>query len=263
MLPLDVFPEGFVDGDNVLVINNMLDSAYRYGSDGYTLTAEVAYKISVRVFTYGIGHVGDDNVFTAADDRGAYIEIYLGSSDSDDAEPLRFENINTGDGWSEYTFYILAPSTDVTDVSVRLGLGIYDADDESKLVSGYAFFDAVTIEVIGDVNDYNEAVEAMPGEGEEGYGTYLNYTIPEEGEQGATDGDDDNTDVPSATFNLDNLWWMIPTIVIGLAIIAVVVVFYVRKYKKKFTKKTTDEPTDNVSASNVNKKKNDYDNFNE
>ena len=103
----------------------------------------------------------------------------------------------------------------------------------------------------------------MPGEGEEGYGTYLNYTIPEEGEQGATDGDDDNTDVPSATFNLDNLWWMIPTILIGLAIIAVVVVYYVRKYKKKFTKKTTDEPTDNVSASNVNKKKNDYDNFNE
>lgn len=263
MLPVDKFPEGFIDGDNILVINNVLDSAYRYGSKGYTLSADVAYKISVRVFTYGIGHVDDNNVFTAADDRGAYIEIYLGSSDSDDADPLRFENVNTGTGWTTYTFYILAPSTDVTDVSVRLGLGLYDADDESLLVSGYAFFDAVTIEVIGDANDYNEAVEAMPGEGEEGYGTYLGYTVPEEGEEGATGDDDESTDVPSTSFNLDNLWWMIPTILIALAIIAVVVVYFVRKYKKKFTKKTPDEPTDNVSAGNVSKKKNDYDSFNE
>lgn len=263
MLPSEIFPEDFIDGNNVLVINNIVDSAYRYGSSDYTLSADVAYKISVRVFTYGIGHIGEDNVFTAADDRGAYVEIYLGSADSDDTDPLRFENINTGDGWTTYTFYILAPSTEVTDVSVRLGLGIYDADDDSLLVSGYAFFDAVTIEVIGDVNDYNEAVEAMPGEGEDGYGTYLNYTVPEEGEEGATDGDDDSTDVPSNSFNLDNLWWMIPTILIALAIIAVVIVYFVKKYKKKFTKKTPDEPTDNISSANVNKKKNDYDSFNE
>ena len=243
----------------MLAINNMRNSAYRFGSASYTLTAETAYRITVRVFTYGIGHVGDDNTWTAADDRGAYIELYLGSADSSD-ESMRFENINTDGAWRTYTFVVIAPSDDVTNVSLRLGLGRYDADDEDALVSGYAFFDAVTIEEIGGENEYEEAVDAFP-EGDE---TYSNYRIPEEAEQGATGDDDDtDTDVPSGGFNLDNLWWMIPTIVIGLAIIAVVIVFFVKKYKKKFTKKTPDEPTDSVSSANVRRKKDGYDDFNE
>ena len=248
------------DGNNVLVINNTLDSAYRYGSTSYTLSAETAYKITVRVFTYGIGHVDDNNVWTAADDRGAYIELYLGSADSDE-NPLHFDNVNTADGWTTYTLYLLAPADDVTNVSLRLGLGRYDADDDTQLVSGFAFFDAVTIEEIGGEIEYSSAVDSIP---EADADLYATYRIPEEAEQGST-GDDDggDTEVPSATFNLDSLWWMIPTIVIGLAIIAVVIVFFVRKYKKKFTKKTPDEPTDSVSSSNVRRKKDDYDSFGE
>ena len=265
MLPADVADavHSGADGNNVLLINNINNSAYRYGSESYTLTAETAYKITIRVFTYGIGHIGEDNAWTAADDRGAYIELYLGSADGDD-DPLLFENINTGGKWVTYTFLVLAPSDDVTDVSVRLGLGRYDADDETQLVSGYAFFDAVTIEKLGGETEYAAEEELFPAEGEEGYGLYASHRIPEEAQQGATgDGEDDGTDVPSAGFNLDSLWWMIPTIVIGLAIIAVVIVFFVKKYKKKFTKKTPDEPTDNVSSANVRRKKDDYDTFNE
>ena len=56
---------------------------------------------------------------------------------------------------------------------------------------------------------------------------------------------------------------MIPTIVIGLAIIAVVIVYFVKKYRKKFAKKTPDEPTDSISSSNVKRKKDDYDSFSE
>ena len=163
-----------------------------------------------------------------------------------------------------YTFLVLAPSEDVSGVTLRLGLGIYDADDEDKLVSGYAFFDAVSVRDIGGENEFGMAVENMPGEGEEGYGTFAQCRIPEEAEQGATDSEDDSaTQAPSNSFNLDALWWMVPTIVIGLAIIAVVIVYFVRKYKKKFTKKSSDDPTDSVSASNVRKKKSDYDAFNE
>ena len=263
MLPEDIASKVYegADGDKVLLINNTVDSAYRYGSSGYTLAAETAYMITVRVFTYGIGHVDENGVWTAADDRGAYIELYLGSADDDD-NPLHFYDIDTENGWKTYTFVVLAPADDVTSVSLRLGLGRYDADDESLLVSGYAFFDAVTIEEIGGENEYDAAKEAFPAEGEEGYGTYASYIIPEDAEKGATDDDDDTTDVPGSSFNLDSLWWMIPTIVIGLAIIAVVIVYFVRKYKKKFTKKS-EEPTDSISSTNVRKKKDDYDSFNE
>ena len=265
LLPGDALPMDGVDGKNVLVINNIQDSAYRYSRSDYTLTAERAYQITVRVFTYGIGHVDENGKWTAASadkDNGAYIELTLGSGS--DAEKLVFDGIKTENGWVTYTFLVLAPSEDVSSVTLRLGLGIYDADDEDKLVSGYAFFDAVSVRDIGGENEFGMAVENMPGEGEEGYGTFAQCRIPEEAEQGATDSEDDSaTQAPSNSFNLDALWWMVPTIVIGLAIIAVVIVYFVRKYKKKFTKKSSDDPTDSVSTSNVRKKKSDYDAFNE
>lgn len=57
---------------------------------------------------------------------------------------------------------------------------------------------------------------------------------------------------------------MIPTILLALATIAVVVVFFVRKYKKKLTKGAgKDVLTDNTSMNNVYKKKDDYDSYNE
>ena len=68
MLPEDIASKVYAgaDGDKVLLINNTVDSAYRYGSSGYTLSAETAYMITVRVFTYGIGHVDENGVWTAA-----------------------------------------------------------------------------------------------------------------------------------------------------------------------------------------------------
>ena len=60
------------------------------------------------------------------------------------------ENINLSeeDGWTTVTFYVTAPSENVSGVQLRLGLGTYDAEDENKLLSGYAFFDTVTFREI-------------------------------------------------------------------------------------------------------------------
>lgn len=260
LLTIDQIKTEGIDGSNLLVINNTVDSAYYYASTGYTLTAENAYKITVRVFTHNIGHVDKNGNFTKSDDTGAYVELYLGSSNDSDA-PLRFEKVQSESGWTTYTFYVLAPDNDVTSVAVRLGLGLYDADDESKLASGYAFFDAVTIEKIGDIADYEKALDEIA----EGDTTVLSREIPEEGSEGETgDGEDGTVETPDTSFDLNNLWWMIPTILLALATIAVVVVFFVRKYKKKLTKGAgKDVLTDNTSMNNVYKKKDDYDSYNE
>lgn len=239
------------DGNRVLVVNNTSDSAFHYASSSYTLKAEQAYKISVKVFTYNIGHI-ENGVWTAADDKGAYVELYLGSSNESD-NPLRFENISTVNGWTTYTFYVLAPDEDVTSVSMRLGLGLYDADDESKLLSGYAMFDDVTIEKI-DTDEFDAAAENEFTKVRE---------IPDEPSDGDTGDGDNDVVTPGNKFNLDNLWWMIPTILLGLAIIAVVIVFFVKKYKKKLAKGSSEVITDSESQSNINKKKDDYDSFNE
>ena len=43
------------------------------------------------------------------------------------------------------------------------------------------------VELIQKLNEYGAAVEAFPAEGEEGYGTYASYRIPEDAEKGATE----------------------------------------------------------------------------
>lgn len=246
------------DGKSFLVINNKADSAFYYASSGYTLTAETAYKITVKVFTYGIGHVDENGNFTAADDKGAYIELYLGSSNDADS-PMRFADVQSSDGWATYTFYVLAPENDVTSVAVRLGLGLYDADDASELVSGYAFFDAVSIEKIGDIDAYEQAIE-----GTEDNEFVLSRAVPEKASEGETGTDNEEAATPDNKFDLVNLSWMIPTILMALAVIAVVITFFVKKYKKKMTKgKSSDAPADSTSQNNINKKKGDYDSFNE
>lgn len=250
LIRFEDIPEGH-GGDRVLVINNILDSAFHYASSSYTLKAEQAYKISVKVFTRNIGHI-ENGVWTKAEDKGAYVELYLGSSNESDS-PLRFENISTEDGWTTYTFYVLAPDADVTSVSLRLGLGLYDADDSSKLLSGYAMFDDVTIEKI-DTDEFDAATENEVTKVRE---------IPDEPSEGDTGDGDDDVVTPGNKFNLDNLWWMIPTILLGLAVIAVVIVFFVKKYKKKLAKGTSEVIADSDSQNNINKKKDDYDSFNE
>ena len=260
-----ILGNGNFDGKNILAINNTADSAFYYASSSYTLKAEKAYKISVRVRAYGIGHLNGTE-FTATTTGGAYAELYLGTANESDS-PMRIDGIGTvreGE-WTTYTFYVLAPDTDVTGVKLRLGLGIYDANDESKLVSGYAFFDAVTVETI----TYNEFDQLYASQGDDAdfdktTGTAAIRILPEQSSQGDTGKDDEATaETPDNKFNLDNLWWMIPTILLAIAIIAVVIVFFVKKYRKKAEKASNDVVADASSQNNLSRKKNEYDDFNE
>lgn len=257
----DILPEAGIvpDGNRILVVNNTANSAFYYYSSNYTLSADKAYKISVRVYTHGIGHI-DGLTFESADDLGAYVELYLGSY-TDSESPLRIANINPSaeEGWQTVTFYVMAPADDVTSVQLRLGLGLYDVDNPDLLLGGYAFFDAVTFEEI-TVAEYESAADSIP----EGDKYNVAYNVPNAPESGDTSVDN-NPETPEHTFNLDNLWWMVPTILLALATIAVVIVFFVKKYGKKFAKKAGEEeaPVEKENLDNVNRKKNNYDDFNE
>ena len=262
----DILPEAGVqpDGNRILVINNTANSAFYYRSSGYTLSADKSYEISVKVYTHGIGHIDLDTLaFKAADEGGAFVELYLGSTYNNDSDPLRVENINLSeeDGWTTVTFYVTAPSENVSGVQLRLGLGTYDAEDENKLLSGYAFFDTVTFKEITSA-EYQAAADDI-ADGTLSPAFNVARTVPDAPESGDTTVDND-PEVPDDSFNLDNLWWMIPTILLGVAIVAVVIVFFVRKYKKKFVKKTDDTvPADKEDTANVARKKSNYEDFGE
>ncbi len=208
---------GAHSGQRMLVINNTQKSDYTFTSSAITLKENSYYQVSVWVYTA---------LLSDGEDEGAHVELYLGSANEND-NPLSFKAIKVNE-WTKYTFFVETLDEDVTSVTVKLSLGKYhsekvdDKDVVSGLTSGFAFFDDVTVTSI----DEGEFAAAEAND------TTLKRTVAVDAE-GAGDEDDDNTDSTDSSFNLDALWWMIPTIILGVAIIAVVVVLIVRKVKKQ------------------------------
>jgi len=243
-------------GNSMLVINNTVESAYIYTSGSNTLKENSYYKVSVWVATYGLNE---------GPDTGANIELYLGSA-NESTNPFIFKGINTakttdneagtaaeaGPVWKQYCFYVKTLDDDVTSVTLKLSLGKYISGEDAKitgLTKGYAMFDDVCFETI-DADEF-DAVTADEHN--------LTRTVASSN-AGTADPDDKDgeTTTPKSTFNLDNLWWMIPTIVIALVIIAVVIVLIVRKVRKPVAKKLAKPAPNPVNAEMVEKKLDKY-----
>ena len=214
----------------MLVINNVEKSAYTYSGSSVTMKENSFYEVSVFVRTYGIDATDDETV-------GAFVELYLGSANETD-NPFGFKSIRTASdaGFVEYKFYVATREEDVTSVSLKLALGKYVSDEVdgetvvTGLTSGYAMFDDVTIKKI-TADEFDAASESD---------TVLKRTVSSESKGTGEDennGDDSSNTTPDRTFNTEALWWMIPTIVLGLLIIIVVVVYIVRKVRKPIAKK--------------------------
>lgn len=230
-------------GKNLLIINNMSASAYTYTSSSLNFTGESYYKVSVWMRTYGLKQAELEDV---TDDKiGAYIELYLGSA-NEDGNPLIFK-AQAKDEWTEYVFYVKTLENSVSSITVKLSLGSVETqEDESVLglTAGFAMFDDVAVEKVTEA-DYIAATEST-------LDTVLTREVKEE-ESGTPDDNPDDTD-NSKKFNLEYLWWMIPTIIIGALIIVVGVIYLVKKITKKAGKKTSSSSKD-VSA----KKRSRYD----
>lgn len=240
-------------GDSYLVINNKAASAYTYTSSSYTFSAETVYRVSVWVRSYNV----------TANSSGASVQLYLGSANEADS-PLIFKNITGTTNWTKYSFYVKTLDESVTSVTIKLGLGEYNADTDDLLSSGYAMFDAVEIEIVDDETFTTLAEEAAkdnPDATIYDAAVMKVHTVPEGSEEGSTDTDEDTTETPSTGFNLDYLWWMIPTILLALATIAVVIAFFVKKIKKP--KKTNVEVDEELSTEAIDEKHSRYDDYNE
>lgn len=233
-----------VIGKNFLVINNTAKSSYLYTSSSYTLKAESFYKVSVYVRTYNV---------TGA---GASVEFYLGSA-NDSENPLVFKNIKS-DGWKLYTFYVKTLDDSVTSTTLKLKLGEYDADNEDLLSTGYAMFDAITIENVTE--DIYDEMKALADAGNLDSAIQVREVKPAS-QTGDTDTEvDDSTETPEeSSFNLVNLAWMIPSIIIAVATIAVVIVFFVKKYRKPAKEKEIAESNTEAIA----EKRDKYEDYNE
>ena len=199
-------------GKNLLVINNMSESAYTYTGSSLSLSATSYYRVSVWARTYGLSE---------NEANGMYIELYLGSADEED-NPLIFK-AQAQEAWTEYTFYVKTLSKSVSSVALKLSLGSVIVEDEvtTGLTTGYAFFDDVTVEKV-DAAAYEAAVASD---------TVLLREVKEE--ESDDSGDEEPEENPTKKkFNLEYLWWMIPTIILAVLIIVVVIVFFFKKIRK-------------------------------
>ncbi len=152
---------------NVLMIHNA-DSKHNgisqyYGSSTtITLEANTAAEISLWVktsdlrFDKGYSQLTDEG-------RGAYIEVVqtVGGSTIDsfkitaiNTEKIIADNddVENSNGWLQYTVYVNACDFASSTVTLNLGLG---GSSTTEYVSGYAFFDDVSVTQYIDISDEN------------------------------------------------------------------------------------------------------------
>lgn len=154
---------------NVLMINNRTTTAYGYSSSDITFEANRFYMIKAWVRTGNF-----------KDGEGASIRL-TGLS-----EDVAFKDINTvknlkkdasgfpvfeesGDGWSEYTFYIASSSYASSTVKISLQVGDYYKNETTgkslyNPAHGYAFFDNIQATQISPASFYNKKAAPTSGD---------------------------------------------------------------------------------------------------
>ena len=215
----------------------------------FKLEKESTYKISITLRTKIVRNETDtDEAFKK---RGAYLKMKFNSNDN---SPVEFEAIQT-ETYKTYTFYLRTQNTDVSQVSLMMSLGRQNAkkeDNVAQRTAGWAFIDTVSIQKVPN----DEFDESKNDE----------YTISrklnDKAEKGSKDKTPDvNSKKPKARFNTEMLWWMIPTIILGILIIVVLVIAIYNKVHKKTGKGFMEYMRDDVSDSALDDKHKLYESF--
>lgn len=190
--------------NNYLYISSLSDTYFGYtSSTSYTFESEKYYKISINVLTRYLNQENaDENI-----NYGASIKLA-------DSTEIMFCGIDTEGEWRTYTIY--ASFTTSLTSKITLALGYVD-----QITAGEALFDNLTIKTITQdeyIEEYNLADQNR-------IATFIDYTEPEEEEE---------TEEKEPWKNEFD-WFLIPSLLTGLAIIIAIVGHYVRKIK--FNKK--------------------------
>ncbi|MDD4839621.1 MAG: hypothetical protein PHE93_02980 [Clostridia bacterium] len=231
-------------GSRFLIINNKEDNGYFYTSTAYTLSAETFFRISVWVKTYNV-----------TEDKGAYVELAVTDNDKE------FININTST-WTEYVFFVKTADTDISNVAMKIGLGknAETEEDTNSLLTGYAMFDNVTFGILTEAE-----YEAIDTESEL-FTSGRAYVIEApESSANVDDDEDPNEEEPTWSPDLTYLWWMIPTIIMALALIMVLVAVIVKKFYKPRKQKALEASysKEAKTSDSLEVKKDEYDKFKE
>ena len=177
--------------------------------DSLSLSADSYYKFSIDVKVQG------QNILNAnAEDYDSTFGAMFALSGLDE----KIEGIVASD-WTTYTIYVACTST--TDVKIQFALASLDNN-----TSGIAYFDNYNYEVI-DSDTYNLAKLNT---------TDTNTTLF------VDDTDTAEADTDSSNVNLEYIWYLIPTLILAVALILALVSYFLRKIRiKKWEKRKINE----------------------
>ena len=186
--------------ENYLYISSLSDTYFGYTSaTSYTFESEKYYKISINVLTRYLNQEDKNEDIN----YGASIRLA-------DSSEIMLCGIDTDGVWKTYTIY--ASFTTSLTSKITLALGYID-----EATAGEVLFDKLTIENITEDKFIEEYDVADPNT----IATFIDYTEPKADEETEED------EPWSNEFD----WFLIPSLLTGLAIIIAVVGYYVRKIK--------------------------------
>ena len=191
---------------------------------GFNLDSSNYYKIVIYVFTAELNSSKED---VKQEDIGA--SIGLTSFDS------KFTNIQTGENWEKYAFYIKPSSTVTSYLEFSLG-------SEATPCTGKAFFANIIFDPIeeDEFNKFDNTANANV--------KVLNQVTTNN--DADTDTDDNNTDNEEQNNNSQAWIYAIPSILFAIAIVICVVGVMARKVKwKKPSRKTKNDYDRNRTVS--------------
>lgn len=190
-----------------------LDNAYSLAADSY-------YKLTVSVKTY----IPEEyrNSDTAV---GAYVKLSTGDYRFDFKSTAKETNaddtVADDEMFRTYTFYIKAPSSQ-TNVAIILGLG--GSEKSNQVTTGYLFLNDITLESMSNL-DYDEIVKDLKDD-EKFIGSFamrVDMSAPTD----ETPDDTTETETPENNGGLE--WWLIPSILLAVAVVVAIVGSFIRK----------------------------------
>lgn len=174
--------------------------------DSLSLSSDTYHKFTIDVKTQGLT--------SDLDYDEAYGASFALSGLSDKIEGIVAED------WTTYTIYVACTSS----VTVNVKFALVSLDFETR---GTAFFDNFTYETI-EKSDYNLA--KLNNEADS---TFLFI--------GDTDADDESSDT-SSSFDIQQIWYLIPTLILAVALILALVAYIMKKVNiKKWEKRRINE----------------------
>ena len=232
----EVGMEGATVGNYLLLINNRKANYYTYETSSMTVKSKSFYKFSAYVRTAWLEKGKNAIAKVTVGDDTYTIKVNTGTYDDEGTETIG--------GWKLINFYIRNDKdSDVSTVKLAFILG--ENTDNGK-VQGYYFIDNVSLSTI-DEQQFDEDTAAFYDFEKDENGIDVqtaankefrlsNNVIEIKADETTTDDnddEDDNKDEESSGINTTLLWTYITSIAIAAVLIAVIVVWLIRKYRPK------------------------------